>query len=91
LVLPAKADTRTTNEPPVLVPPDERKAYLRFIAALQHQEEVAHAFAARQFPSPQDQPITAPLEIAKLEIKGIDPEVEQAGSAEDPVSREKLH
>ncbi|PWT87933.1 MAG: hypothetical protein C5B56_09620 [Proteobacteria bacterium] len=63
-----------------MVPPGEREAYLRFIAALQHQDELARSLAIRE-PLETRDPSTAaePLEIAELEIKLLDPGLEGSG------------
>jgi hypothetical protein len=61
----------TSSQLEVLVPPDEREAFARFVAVLGERREVALALAT---PAPQrkDEPASRePLQIKELEIKTL--------------------
>ncbi len=61
-----------SSQPEVLVPPDEREAFARFVAVLRERREVAVALAT---PAPQskDEPASLePLQIKGLEIKTLE-------------------
>ena len=95
VALQAKSAPKNFKEPRVIVPPDEREAYQQFIAALQHDEGIARALAT---PQPADPPnaslAAAPLEIANLKIKLLDPQDEKSDSraaADEAGDGEKLH
>jgi hypothetical protein len=63
--------TVTSSQLEVLVPPDEREAFARFVAVLGERREVALALAT---PAPQrkDEPASLePLQIKELEIKTL--------------------
>ena len=95
VVLQAKAGPKHFNEPRVIVPPDEREAYQQFIAVLQRDEGIARALAAPQPANPPNASMAAaPLEIANLKIKLMDPRDENKDSAAEPEESgagEKLH
>ena len=95
VALQAKSAPKNFNEPRVIVPPDEREAYQQFIAALQHDERMARALAATQPANPPDASLAAaPLEIANLKIKLLDPQDEKSDSraaADEAGDGEKLH
>jgi hypothetical protein len=61
-----------SSQPEVLVPPDEREAFARFVAVLRARREVAVALAT---PAPQSKGEPAslePLQIKELEIKTLE-------------------
>ncbi len=71
------------REPEVLVPPDEREAFARFLAGLQRRKEAAQA-VLNPVPEPKDASFPLDLiQIARLEIKALesqDERQEQFGS-----------
>jgi hypothetical protein len=75
--------TVASNQPEVLVPPDEREALARFVVVLQEHREVALALVT---PAPQtkDEPASLePLQIKGLEIKTLEErQTERSGGAE---------
>jgi hypothetical protein len=61
-----------SSQPEVLVPPDEREAFARFVAVLGERREVARALVT---PAPQTKDESAglePLQIKELEIKMLE-------------------
>jgi hypothetical protein len=61
-----------SSEPEVLVPPDEREAFSRFVSAVQQRRDVATALLAPS-PKKQDALVTVePLQIADLEVKPLE-------------------
>jgi hypothetical protein len=60
------------REPEVLVPPDEREAFAKFLAGLQQRKEVTQALLN---PLPEPRKVSFPLDliqIARLEIKALE-------------------
>ena len=75
---PAPAPPTLSAEPLVIVPPEEREAYLRFLLTVQEHADVARALAVQPPAAPaNDLTAAAPLAIAQLEIKRIEPQVEE--------------
>jgi hypothetical protein len=57
-------------EPEVLVPPDERQAFARFLAGTRGRQDIAQAFLHRA--RDQESFPLAPLQIARLEIEPLE-------------------
>jgi len=59
--------------PEVLVPPDERVALARFVAALERRHEIAIALTKPAAAAPSADVLSAPLEIAELKLEPLSP------------------
>ncbi len=63
------------REPEVLVPPDEGKAFVQFVARLRQRDEVAQAFVTPAPSTAADEnkelPQIPPVEIARLQLKPL--------------------
>jgi hypothetical protein len=70
----------------VLVPPDEREAFLRFVAVLDDRREVALALVTRAAPTKDASPSLEPLQISGLEIKPLE---ERQAEASDGAEQEQ--
>jgi hypothetical protein len=75
LARPSIAEQAPHGEPEVLVPPDEGKAFVQFVARLRQSDVVAQAFVT---PAPstaadenKDLPQIPPVEIARLQLKPL--------------------
>ena len=69
---PTLLRTVASSQPEVLVPPDEREAYSRFIFTVQQRRDLAAALLAPS-PKKQDAPVTLELlQIADLELKPLE-------------------
>ena len=72
-----------SSQPEVLVPPDEREAFSRFVAVLDERREVALALVTPAPPTKDESPSLEPLQINMLEIKPLaGTESEQSDGAE---------
>jgi len=72
-----------SSQPEVLVPPDEREAFSRFVAVLDERREVALALVTPAPPTKDESPSLEPLQINGLEIKPLaGTESEQSDGAE---------
>jgi hypothetical protein len=60
------------SQPEVLVPPDEREAFSRFVAVLDERREVARALVTPAAPTKDESPSLEPLQINGLEIKPLE-------------------
>ncbi len=71
----AKSESRIEGSqmPEVLVPPDERIALARFIAALPRRHEIAIALTKPAPAAPPADVSSAPLEIAELKLEPLSP------------------
>jgi hypothetical protein len=72
----AKTESRmgSSQMPEVLVPPDERIALTRFIAALPRRHEIAMALTRPAPAAPSADAASMPLEIAELKLDPLSPE-----------------
>jgi len=70
----------------VIVPPDEREALARFVAALQEQSDVAVALVAPVSAQKDESLSLEPLKIAELEVKPL-----QSLASEVPDDTEEKH
>jgi hypothetical protein len=77
----AKSDPRNTqaalhvmDEPEVLVPPDEREAFGKFVASLPQREGVAQALLHPAAKSEEESFPMELIQIAQLEIKPLEPQ-----------------
>ena len=61
-----------SSQPEVLVPPDEREAFARFVVVLQERKEVAVALMTPATPMKDESAILEPLQINGLEIKPLE-------------------
>ncbi len=61
-----------SSQPEVLVPPDEREAFSRFLAVMDERREVALALVAPAAPTKDESPSLEPLQINGLEIKPLE-------------------
>ena len=59
------------NEPEVLVPPEEREALARFVAAVEQRNEIARALVTRAPDADNKALKIEPLQIAQLELKPL--------------------
>jgi anti-sigma factor RsiW len=74
----------TSSQPEVLVPPDERDAFARFVAALQERSEVAVALVTPSSDEKDEPAGLKPLQIDRLEVKPLEgTESETSGGAEN--------
>jgi negative regulator of sigma E activity len=76
----AKTESRIKGSqmPEVLVPPDERIALARFIAALPRRHEIAIALTKPALAAPSADVSSAPLEIAELKLEPLSPPPSEA-------------
>jgi hypothetical protein len=73
-----------SSEPEVLVPPDEREAFARFVAALQERSDVAVALVTPSNHEKDESSSLKPLQIDRLEVKPLEgTESEESGGAEN--------
>ncbi len=61
-----------SSQPEVLVPPDEREAFSRFVAVLDERREVVLALVRPATPTKDESPSLEPLQINGLEIKPLE-------------------
>jgi hypothetical protein len=72
-----------SSQPEVLVPPDEREAFARFVAVLGERREVALALVTPAAQRKEEPASLTPLQINGLEIKPLEgTESEQSNGAE---------
>jgi len=71
----AKAESRIEGAqmPEVLVPPDERIALAKFVAALPRRHEIAVALTKPAPAAPSADVLSAPLDIAELKLEPLSP------------------
>jgi hypothetical protein len=73
-----------SSQPEVLVPPDEREAFTRFVAVLQERSEVAVALATPSKDEKDGPSSLKPLQIDRLEVKPLEgTESEASGGAKN--------
>jgi hypothetical protein len=69
------AEQEPHREPEVLVPPDEGKAFVQFVARLRQRDAVAQAFVTPAPSTAADEnkelPQITPVEIARLQLKPL--------------------
>jgi hypothetical protein len=72
----AKSEGRieSSQMPDVLVPPDERIALAKFVAALPRRHEIAVALTKPALAAPSADVLSTPLEIAELKLEPLSPE-----------------
>ncbi len=75
-----------SSQPEVLVPPDEREAFSRFVAVLDERREVALALVTPAPLTKDESPSLEPLQINGLEIKPLQ---ERQTEASDGVAQEQ--
>jgi len=75
-----------SSQPEVLVPPDEREAFSRFVAVLDERREVALALVTPATPTKDESPNLEPLQINGLEIKPLE---ERQTEASDGAEQEQ--
>ncbi len=75
-----------SSQPDVLVPPDEREAFSRFVAVLDERREVALALVTPAPLTKDESPSLEPLQINGLEIKPLQ---ERQTEASDGAEREQ--
>ena len=75
-----------SSQPEVLVPPDEREAFSRFVAVLDERREVALALVTPATPTKDESPSLEPLHINGLEIKPLE---ERQTEASDGAEQEQ--
>jgi hypothetical protein len=61
-----------SSQPEVLVPPDEREAFARFVVVMQERREVAVALVTPAIPTKDEPASLEPLQIKGLEIKTLE-------------------
>jgi hypothetical protein len=61
-----------SSQPEVLVPPDEREAFARFVATLQERGEMAVALVTPATPEKGEPASLEPLQINRLEVKPLE-------------------
>jgi len=61
-----------SSQPEVLVPPDEREAFARFVVILQERREVAVSLMTPATPTKDESASLEPLQINGLEIKPLE-------------------
>jgi hypothetical protein len=68
----ASTNSASSNQLEVIVPPDEREAFARFVASMQDRRDGALTLVTSG-PEKKDDPISvAPLQIAKLEVRRLE-------------------
>lgn len=83
---PAYASSAPSARLEVIVPPDEREALARFVAALQEQSDVAVALVVPVSAHKDESLSLEPLKIAELEVKPL-----QSLASEVPDDTEEKH
>jgi hypothetical protein len=68
----APTNSTSSNQLEVIVPPDERKAFARFVASMQDRSDDALTLVTSG-PEKKDVPMSVvPLQIAKLEVRRLE-------------------